>query len=198
MLFPALRKRLKLIVIGLAAATTAGLVSLLVFTPWYGSEEPVTGQIRSVTSDEEWIALIRQAKQIEENGWKAPPPHVPPGTALVSACAELPSTVQLHQVFNQPGPAGHGQTMFEFVDTASPEKYLLIVGWTNQTLVCEDDALTTELARAIQDGIAQQQTINAHICDEMRLMAAGESKTDPTVRSASPPVARQYLDAFCE
>ncbi len=152
----------------------------------------------SASDDDQWIALIEQARKIRSGEVPAvlPPPSVPAGTTVLGSCAQLPSEIHFSGVANDAGPLpGQGRTVLKFIDVSKGgdgPSYAVVVDWGQKLDGCD-----SRVQQIVAGGKAQQLDVDAHICDEMRIGAQGRALSDKTMRQPSVRVAEAYLDAFC-
>ena len=140
-------------------------------------------------SDKEWLTIIERAKR-NMNDPEAPWPEreFPPLFKVVRTCAGMPADVRplQHSVEQSPDKSRRR------VEVAYPGFILLL--YSNQDL-----SDCNEFVRGLLLGpLPYLEATDKHICEQMRVMAQGQPKTDVTLRDASPRVARAYLEAFCQ
>lgn len=147
-------------------------------------------------SDERWVAIIDAARQA-----RGATPAVKDELLqnLIDSdavpwpdCRAFPANFHTSGAVN--APAGR-ISVLHFFDADTPgiePQYYVVLDWDEPLGHC-DQRLQSFVSMAREN----QDRINAHICDQMRLAAEARPLTDPTFRTPSPAVALAYLDAFC-
>jgi len=181
---------ISLLAVALAAAGISYLIQANVFD---GSSES-RARFVEAQGDAEWKQLIANAKatQAAEAPW--PTPIIQPDVQVITSCRALPADVVGTQMSLEYSPDGTRRRTVEYFVNPETGIRLALILQSDQNLADCDDGRKIALLGDDQ----RKREIDQHICDQMKLMAAGIEKTDPTLRDASPEVAREYLKTFCE
>jgi len=150
---------------------------------------------QSAGNDEEWLAIIERAKQ-RKNDPNAPwpEPRLPEGAKVIRSCLELPSGAVSTGGSDERSPNGaRRRSIVQYVDPAAKQGYILILYSDGYLSGCGE-----AFKAWLQGPDLYRENGDKHICEQMRVMAQGQPKTDVTLRDASPRVARAYLEAFCQ
>ena len=145
-------------------------------------------------SDEEWLRLIDEArKRLASTEVVFPDPRLGEGVTRVDSCAAIPANaVQSEQMAELSTNEAVHRTIVLFSDPEERARYALFLRSDMEYPDCSE-----ELQRLAAERPAMFSAVDAHVCDEMELMARGEQRRDVTLRRASPDVAQAYLDTFC-
>ena len=150
---------------------------------------------QSAANDEEWLAIIERVKQRRSDPntpW--PEPRLPAGAKVIRSCVDLPLDAVRTEGSDERSPDGGRRRLIEFYrDPAARQAFILILYSDGDLSGC-----SAELKAWLQGPDLYRENVDKHICEQMRVMAQGSPKTDPTLRDASPRVAQAYLEAFCQ
>jgi len=145
-------------------------------------------------SDEEWLQLIDEARErVESADLVFPDPRLGEDVIRVDSCAAIPTdAVKLEQMAELSTNEAAHRTIVLFGDPEQGTRYALFLRSDMKYPDCSED-----LQRLAAERPAIFDAVDAHVCDEMELMARGEERSDVTLRQASPDVAQAYRDTFC-
>ena len=166
-----------------------GLLAALVLTNARGSDDPQ--RFWSAETDDEWMRLIDEARDSTWDGTWPPLREMTPAQAL-DACTDLPAGATLSQSAIQPSPDGSQERVVAIFFREPDEQYAIALYRDSDFTGCPP-----VLVAQASEVSGYTAAVDLHICEQMELMAADIRPTDPTLRPASPAVARHYLDAFC-
>jgi hypothetical protein len=145
-------------------------------------------------SDEEWLRLIDEARErLASTEVVFPDPRLGEDVTWVDSCAAIPANaVQLEQMAELSTNEAVHRTIVLFSDPEGRARFALFLRSDMEYPACSE-----ELRRLAEERPAIFSAVDAHICDQMELMARGQQRSDVTLRPASPNVAQAYLDTFC-
>ena len=174
----------------------AAAVSIVLQRVISGGSDEGQAQFEQATNDEEWIALIEQAKQRKlaagsDSAW--PEPDFQLGVAVIRSCSDIPPDHVETQASIETSPDGtRRRFVFDYFGAATNSRLALILYSDSDVSGC-----SKHISDIVQGPDLTNDAVQKHLCDEMTQMAQGLPRTDETLRPASPRVAEAYLNAFC-
>lgn len=183
-----------IIVLATCAAITASVLLGLAAITGFPGEADSADETRAAANDDEWLAIIEQARQskgLTDAPWPEPEYH--DSTVVLHSCSDVPPNARISGYALEYSPAGSRRRVLIDFGTEENRTYQLILYEGGDLVGCEKD-----LAGLVTGPDVHRTAVDKHLCEEMALMADGREPTDPTLRPASAVVATAYLDAFCK